>query len=557
MPVGVFRPASLWKKTAAHPSRAFLAELGRLRNEPEAKARDAVRWYGGLIESAVRRFGCDEDVSLAVFRAPGRVNLLGTHIDHRGGRVNPIAVRELVLVCIPRPDDRVRLANANPDYTDAEFLIPDLLPDGHVSDWADWTLSTPKLLKGLNLLGHWSSYVRSALAYFTNAWGGERSAFVNGPEGSAGVNGFDLFVDSQLPQAAGLSSSSSLVVASAQALHHVNGHSIDPLGLAEGCGQAEWYVGTRGGSGDQAAIALGRSGHVSHVDFFPMQVDWSPWPEGYSVVVCHSRIHAQKTANARSTFNERVATYVIALAWIKHLHPEWGPKLVHLRDVLRLGLSHADIYRLLKELPHRVWRWEIRNALPDARRDLDKLFTTHDEPCEGYRVRDVCLYGLAECERSRQLADYLRGGDISGVGTLINLSHEGDRVTRLDDGGNRIPADRGLDNDDLDRLIRALESDEEEVTSSADLARQPGGYACSSPDLDELVDLARSVDGVVGAGLIGAGIGGCVEVIVADEAVDRLRTTLLDGYYGKHNREPFIEAMVPVEGAGPLTIGQA
>lgn len=541
MPTNVFRPASRWLGVTAGPDKTFVAEVARLRNESEAMARAAIRWYHGLVEGAIERFGCEGNTPLAIFRAPGRVNLLGTHVDHRGGRVNPIAVRELVVVCVPRADERVRLANASPEHTDAEFAIAELLPDGHVSDWADWTLGTPRLLKEANLLGHWSSYVRSAVAYFANAWGG--------PDG---LKGFDLFVDSQLPPAAGLSSSSALVVACAMAFHHANGKVIVPVALAEGCGQAEWYVGTRGGSGDQAAIALSKAGHVSHVDFFPMSVDWSPWPEGYSVIVCHSRAYAQKTANARSTFNERVATYLIALAWIRHLHPEWTVKLVHLRDVLRLGLSRAEVYRLVKELPSRASRIEVLEALPEAKSDLEKVFTTHDESPTGYRVRDVFLYGLAECERSRQLAEFLRTGDIAGAGTLIDLSHEGDRVSMLDGSGNRVAVDTGADDDELDGLIEASESGDGEIARSANLALQPGGYACSSSDLDELVDLARSVEGVVGAGLIGAGIGGCVEVIVAEDAVERLRARLLKGYYEKHGREPFIEAMLPVEGAGAL-----
>jgi len=57
------------------------------------------------------------------------------------------------------------------------------------------------------------------------------------------------------------------------------------------------------------------------------------------------------------------------------------------------------------------------------------------------------------------------------------------------------------------------------------------------------------VDGVYGAGLIGAGLGGCVEAIVDDGAVDNLRNALITQYFEKHGRDPFIEVMAPVEGA--------
>ena len=317
-----------WRAALTAPSPALINRVARMRNQSPSEAGSAIRWYATLVERAQSVFGHNDDVPMFIVRAPGRVNLLGMHIDHRGGRVNPIAVRELVLVCVPRSDNRIRIANVNPSFPADEFAVRELLPENKITDWADWTLTTPETLRKKGLLGHWSSYVRSAAAYFANSWGMRDS-----------IRGLDILGDSQLPQAAGLSSSSALVVAVGYALHLANEKPIDRRALAEGCGQAEWYVGTRGGFGDQAAIALSRSGHVSHVDFFPMNVDWSPWQPGVSVVVCHSRVHAQKTANARSVFNERVATYVIALLWIKKARPEWQGRLEYLRDVLRLGVT--------------------------------------------------------------------------------------------------------------------------------------------------------------------------------------------------------------------------
>jgi hypothetical protein len=251
-----------------------------------------------------------------------------------------------------------------------------------------------------------------------------------------------------------------------------------------------------------------------------------------------------------------VASYNVGLLWIKHLHPEWADKLEHLRDVLRLGLSTTEIYRLMKQLPTRASQAEIRAAIPDKDEELTKLFSSHDDPEEGYRVRDVCLYGLAECERSRQLADRLRDGDVEGAGRLLDLSHDGDRVSVLDDSGHRVPCDMGLSDDDLDGLITALESDDEDVAAAADLAQQPGGYAASLPELDEMVDLARDVEGVVGAGLIGAGLGGCIEVLAAEDAVDRVKEVLLEKYYTPADREPFMEAMKPVQGVCALRLSE-
>ena len=538
----VLAPASTWRQALTNPSEGLVAEIARLRAQSADQAKRAIGWYESLVGDAIAAFDRDPDDELAIVRSPGRVNLLGTHIDHRGGRVNPIAVRELVLIVIPRRDGRVRIANADSSYPRDEFVISDLLPDGHVDDWADWTLTTPDRLEEQGVLGQWGSYARAACAYLANAWGGPET-----------TDGFDVFVDTELPPSAGLSSSSALVVGSAIALHLANDRHFDRRELAEAMGQAEWYVGTRGGAGDQSAILLSRAAHVSHIDFFPLDVDWSPWPAGYSVVVAHSRTAAQKTANARSTFNERVATYGIALMWIKRLHPDWAPRLEHLRDVLRLDAPLEDIYGVIRELPFRASREEIVSSLPESGGELEKLFSTHDDPDEGYRVRDVCMYGLAEMTRSERFGHHLRLEDIEGVGMLVDLSHEGDRVSQYDElEGGRVPVDTGLPDEDVEGLIFALDADDEFMAEATDLAQQLGGYACSSAALDEIVDIARMVPGVVGAGLIGAGIGGCVEVIIEDDAVEELRDVLLAEYYEPNDLEPFIEVMRPVEGAGAI-----
>ena len=70
----------------------------------------------------------------------------------------------------------------------------------------------------------------------------------------------DAAVNGNIPMAAGLSSSSALVVASMEAITAVNGLHPAPAELVTWCGQAEWFVGSHGGSADHAAIRLGRAG---------------------------------------------------------------------------------------------------------------------------------------------------------------------------------------------------------------------------------------------------------------------------------------------------------
>ncbi|HDS73899.1 MAG TPA: hypothetical protein ENN56_00010, partial [Firmicutes bacterium] len=218
----IIAPASTWQHILSQPSDAFVAEVARVRAETPAEAKHAIGWYRTLLDGAMKSHQRNPNDDVAFIRAPGRVNLLGTHIDHRGGRVNPIAVRELMLVMFPRTDNRVRIANADASFAPDEFAIADLLPDGPVSDWPDWTLSTPNRLKEQGLLGTWGSYARAACAYMANAWAETDS-----------IRGFDLYVDTQLPPSAGLSSSSALTVGSAIALHVANERTFDRRELAE------------------------------------------------------------------------------------------------------------------------------------------------------------------------------------------------------------------------------------------------------------------------------------------------------------------------------------
>jgi len=78
----------------------------------------------------------------------------------------------------------------------------------------------------------------------------------------------------------------------------------------------------------------------------------------------------------------------------------------------------------------------------------------------------------------------------------------------------------------------------------------PGSYACSTPELDAMVHIALGVEGVVGAQLAGAGLGGCVMVLARDGAVDALQQAMIERYYVPAGIEPQVEACVPVQGSG-------
>jgi len=352
-----------------------------------------------------------------------------------------------------------------------------------------------------------------------------------------------------------MGSSSALVVASAEALAAINNLKFTNDEFIEVCGTAEWFVGTRGGFGDHAAIKLSKQGHISNIGFFPLEIDFAPFLDGYRVAVCSTLKEAKKAAGAKSIFNERVATYEIGLMMLKQKFPLIREKAEHFRDLNpeKLGKDEAWFYEMLKSLPMRIQRRELLEQLKDHTDELMELIRTHDNPTEGYRVRGVCLFGLAECARAKVATSFLEKGDMEAFGELITISHEGDRVTRIVDG-RRVHHEEEITDEYLDRLISLSCSDNLIERESARLYRQPGGYAVSCEELDELVDIAIEVDGVLGAGRVGAGLGGCISVLIDKDKTDELVNAVTAEYYKPRGLPAAVEVCFPVEGAGVIEI---
>ena len=486
--------------------------------------------YKLALNTFVQAYGPDQEVIIS--RAPGRINLLGNHIEHRGGYVNYMAVnRETLLIASARDDDRVVINNANPNrFTPREFSISELLPSNQRGDWLNY-ISTVKLT-----LHDWENYIRAAILHL-------QDHFPNTP-----LKGLNIAVAGDIPIAAGLSSSSSLVVSSLEAALYFNNLSIPHLEKAEFCGRAEWYAGTRGGAGDHAAMLYAQQQAIVHLQFFPLKTEPVQLPAGYRVVACNSFVeHAPP-----GIFNERIATYEIGLMLIKKHFPHHANKLAHLRDLneKHLGIDTAEIYRMLKTLHERMSRDEIRKALPDHTDQLETLFAPHPDPAEGYRMRQVVLFGLAECARGAQCKELLESGNIEGFGQLKYRSHDGDRQFRYAPDGTETKIINRITDQDIDNLIADLNSGDQTRIKNAQIYNQPGGYDCSCEALDKLVDLASRVEGVIGAGLTGGGLGGCVLVLVKEEAIDTLVNTLESEFYTPQNYENGLLICASVGGSG-------
>jgi galactokinase len=319
------------------------------------------------IELAARfqkRYG----VPARVFRAPGRVNLIGEHVDYNGFGVLPMAIdRGIAAAWRPRGDGRVVLRSLE-GYEPREFSVePPIAPYGP---------------------GDWGNYVKAAAQGLLDS--------------RLPLRGAEILVSATLPPSAGLSSSSALVVLSALVLLEASGLAMPRLALAALLAEAEKYVGTQGGGMDQAASLLGLAGHALRIDFGPLRAEPLPWFTDCVVVVANSLVRASKAEAAG--YNTRAAECRLAAA----------------HAARRLG-RRADPPPLLADLLAVAGREEILAALPPGPVSLQGAGVP--EPPGGFQLLRRARHVLSEAARVDAACAALRAGDAAAFGRLMDDSH--------------------------------------------------------------------------------------------------------------------------------------
>jgi len=536
------QPISSWIKLVKDTKSTFHRKLHQIYGDNDDLKIEAAEMCQRTLKAFAERYSADR--SVLIIRSAGRINLLGTHIDHRGGSVNPIAIKHMWLVVEPRDDDLVLAKNVESnDFADEQFSISRCLPAGEkIENWDTWCHNEFEKRRNDPSVS-WSNYVRAAVLYLQHLNTKDDGNF------APVIKGMNMMVYGNIPRAAGLSSSSALVMITAKAVIRINSLDIKPADLVEHWGFAEWYVGTRGGCSDHAAIIYGRHHTILHIGAFPLSVEEAVLPKGYCFVLANSSIKAKKQAGARDIFNSRVAGYIFGLILIRKNFPEYADKLEQFRDINpeRLGVDESQIYRIVKSLPTSANRAEVLELLSADEQKIHRVFRSHAEPKEGYLIRQVCLYGISECIRAEMAPQCLRAGDMKKFGELINISHDGDRVIKLIDG-RRVPTDNSYPDERIDALIDDLESGDAARISRAELWQQGGGYNVSLPEIDTLVDIALATEGVIGAGLVGAGMGGCIVAVVEDKHARQLIENMAEQYYRARKLPVKAEIITPVGG---------
>lgn len=543
---GLLLPLSRWRELfaeAAIPGTRFHTLLLSIYGDKEVIARQSAEMRR-LGDEAAARF--KPDTPLMFVRAPGRLNAMGRHVDHQGGNCNLMTISyETMMFAAERADDLVSLSHCDSDnFPAASFKLGELLSE---LPWEDWdTVINSKILanrikeKGVQ----WTDYIRAAILRI-------QKKYKKFP-----LAGMDILVSGNIPMAAGLSSSSSLMVCAMEILVRMNGLDTFPNQFVTLCGESEWFVGTHGGSSDHAAVKLGGCGSITKVRFFDFGIEETvPFPDGYCMLVCDSGVKARKSSNAKDQFNHRVACYRMGFALIRKYCPQYAAVLHHLRDVntTTLHVPLREIYKMLLMLPDNPTRTELEHILPSDVQE--QCFSGHDSrPDRRYPIRGVVLYGLSEMQRAAELADVLKARDLSRIGQMMAASHDGDRVVSHDALWHESPFHPQINNNYIMELLDDLESGDVARVTHAQLDRQCGAYGCSVPEIDLMVDIAARTPGVVGAQLAGAGLGGCMMILTARDAIPELTRNLKQFYYDKSRKGGRILVCRPVAGAGALKI---
>lgn len=254
-----------------------------------------------------------------LFRAPGRVNLIGEHTDYNDGFVLPMAIEhETVVAACARADRRIRVHTLNLNRS-AEFDLD--VPH------------EPKRERGEG----WTGYVE----------GMARSLEHDG----ARLRGADLLLISDVPVGAGLSSSAALEISIGFALLSLSGVEIDRTKLALAGQRAEHeFTGARTGIMDQFIAARGRAGHALLIDCRSLEAVPVPLDtERCVIAICDTGV---KHSLASSEYNRRreeceqgvrlLAEFLPNLRALRDVSvPEFEEYEARLPDVIRRRCRHV------------------------------------------------------------------------------------------------------------------------------------------------------------------------------------------------------------------------
>ncbi|MFN8285898.1 MAG: galactokinase [Chitinophagales bacterium] len=225
--------------------------------------------------------------AVKTYFAPGRINLIGEHLDYNGGLVLPAAINMGIKLTVkPCNDDNVTLRSATHPFS-ITINLKDELQYEAGQDWTNYPIGIIHHLK---------------------------------QEGTT-LSGSELFYESNLPEGAGLSSSAAVEIVTAFALLSQTKNQIDLVWLANFCKDVENnFIGVKCGIMDQYAVALGKKENALLIDCATLKHEYVPLElNDYRLVIMNTK---KPRSLIHSKYNERKAECEAALQLIKAAKPD-------------------------------------------------------------------------------------------------------------------------------------------------------------------------------------------------------------------------------------------
>ncbi len=336
-----------------------------------------------------------------VYRAPGRVNLIGEHTDYNEGFVLPAAIGFSCWVAIaPRENRKLVLHSENFNET-KEGNLDDLKRATH--NWSDYPLGV--------------------------AWGLQQAGYR--------LCGANLYIAGDVPLGAGLSSSAAVEVATGYALLSNSEHAIDRTQLAKICQRAEnEFVGARVGIMDQFVCCQGQAGHALLLDCRSLEYRALRVPARMHLVICNTmvkhKLQGSEYNDRRSECEEAVRRLAKVLPAIRNLRDVTMQQLTQHR-----GQLSETLYKRCRHVITENER--VRKAADALESDetgvLNELMAeSHHSLRDDYQVSCRELDIMVEIAR-RQAGVYgarMTGGGFGGCTiNLVDTAHSSEFRTKV------------------------------------------------------------------------------------------------------------------------------
>lgn len=436
-------------------------------------------------------------------RAPGRVNLIGDHIDYSHFSVLPMAIEADVIMAVRKiPGSKVYISNTDETYSSHCFTIGPRGVDNIESTNPSW------------------------IDYFKSGFAVARKYLIE--EGIVNEStAFQILVTGNVPAGGGLSSSAAFVVNATLATLCINGlKDIDNKKLVALSVTCEQLVGVNSGGMDQAASVYGKKGHALFISFKPIfRVEPQAFPiksGSFVFLLAHSLVASHKSKTASTQYNLRVVEVTLAA----QLLARKTSVEIDLDGNLDMGTLRGFAVAYKKSMIGDKKANLSELTIPD----LESMVQLVDKHLSagGYTVeRVVNELGLTKVEfEDRFLAKFaVRFEKLMLHERAKHVYTEAIRVLQF---YNVMKTAKGND----EHTIKILGS----LMNASHLSAQTL-FESSHPEVDKIISIARSA-GSAGSRVTGAGWGGYTIHLVPSVNAQRVKSALIANFYSQKNGLP-------------------